>query len=76
MHYRAWRASRSREVARLSRIRGISEELSFDVRMRRLRKSRRRLVYQRLTDNALWIVIFGALGVVVATELIAAVARA
>ena len=76
MHYRAWRASRTKEVVRLNRIRGISAELSFDARMRRVRKSRRRLVYQRLTDNALWIAIFGALGIVVATELIAAVGRA
>jgi len=76
MHYRTWRASRTREVARLSRIRGISDELSFDARMRRMRKSRQRLVFQRITDNALWIAIMAALGVVVATELIAAVGRA
>jgi len=76
MFYRAWRTNRTREVARLSRIRGISDELSFDARMRRMRKSRQRLVFQRITDNALWIAIMAALGVVVATELIAAVGRA
>ena len=57
-------------------MRGVSGELSFDARMRRVRKSRRRLVYQRLTDNALWIAIVAGLGVVVATELLAAVGRA
>jgi hypothetical protein len=57
-------------------VRGTLHELPFDARMRMLRRSRRRLTVQRLTDNALWIALLLALGVVVATELIAAVGRA
>jgi len=44
--------------------------------MRMLRRSRRRLTVQRLTDNVLWVVIVLALAAVVATELVAAVGRA
>jgi hypothetical protein len=44
--------------------------------MRILRRSRRRLTVQRLTDNALWIGLLLTLGAVVATELFAAVGRA
>lgn len=60
----------------MSRVRGTSGTLSFDDRLRRLRRSRRRLVFQRLTDNALWIAIVAGLGIVVATQLLAAVGRA
>ena len=60
----------------MSRVRGISEELSFDARVRRARRSRRRLLYQRVADNAIWVVIVFALSVVVATQLLAAVGRA
>jgi hypothetical protein len=60
----------------MNRMRGMFNELSFDARMRRLRRSRRRLTYQRLTDNALWIAIVAGLGIVIATELIAAIGRA
>jgi hypothetical protein len=57
-------------------VHGTLHELPFDARMRLMRKSRRRLAVQRITDNVLWIVIVLALGVVVATELVAAVSRA
>jgi len=68
---------RNREAARMNRVvRGTLQELPFDARMRILRRSRRRLTVQRLTDNVLWIVIVLALGAVVATELVAAVGRA
>jgi len=68
---------RNKEAARMNRVvRGTLHELPFDARMRMLRRSRRRLTVQRLTDNALWIALLLALGVVVATELIAAVGRA
>jgi hypothetical protein len=60
----------------MNRVLGTLQELPFDARMRMLRKSRRRMAVQRLTDNVLWIAIVLALGVVVATELIAAVGRA
>ena len=60
----------------MSRVRGITEDLSFDARVRRARRSRRRLLYQRLADNAIWIVIVFALSVVLATQLLAAVGRA
>ena len=67
---------RNREAARMNRVQGTLHELPFDARMRILRRSRRRLTVQRLTDNVLWIVIVLALGAVVATELVAAVGRA
>jgi hypothetical protein len=68
---------RNREAARMNRVvRGTLQELPFDVRMRILRRSRRRLTVQRLTDNALWIGLLLTLGAVVATELFAAVGRA
>lgn len=75
MHYRKWSEARSREVARMNRVRSVGE-LSFEDRMRRVRRSRRRVVYRRLTDNALWIALVAALGIVVATQLLAAVGRA
>jgi hypothetical protein len=71
----AW--NRNREATRMNRVvHGTLHELPFEARMRLLRKSRRRLTLQRLTDNALWLVVLLVLGVVVATELFAAVSRA
>ena len=57
-------------------VTGTLHALPFEARMRMLRRSRRRLTVQRLTDNVIWIVIVVAFGVVVATEFIAAVGRA
>jgi hypothetical protein len=67
---------RNREASRMNRVQGTLHELPFDARMRMLRRSRRRLTVQRLTDNALWIGLLLTLGAVVATELYAAVGRA
>lgn len=59
----------------MNRIRGGAGELSLDDRIRRMRRARRRLAYQRLTGDALWIGIIAVLGVAVVTELLAAVGR-
>jgi hypothetical protein len=68
---------RNKEAARMNRVvRGTLHELPFEARMRMLRRSRRRLTVQRLTDNVIWVVVVLALGAVVATELVAAVGRA
>lgn len=60
------------------RVHGTAEHLgalSFDKRLRLLRRSRRRMTVHKLTDNLLWVAIFAALFAVVATELVVAVAR-
>jgi len=51
-------------------------DLPFEVRLRRLRRARRRLNLLRMTDNVLWLGLFAALGAVIATELIIALAKA
>lgn len=53
-----------------------SVELPFAVRLQMLRRSRRRMTFHRLTDNALWVAFLAAMGIFVATGLIAAIGRA
>lgn len=55
---------------------GRAPELPYAVRLRMLRRARRRMTINRLTDNALWIALIAAAGIIVATELIVAISRA
>jgi hypothetical protein len=70
------RAIRYLGAKRMHHLHGSLEDLPFDKRLKRLRRSRRRMLMQRLTDNVLWLVLFAALGAVVATELVVALAKA
>jgi len=60
----------------MSRLPQSLQELPLDIRLYRLRKSRRKLAVQRFTQNVLWVVIVAALGIFIATELMAAIGRA
>jgi hypothetical protein len=76
MRLKSSRVIRYREAARMSRLPQSLQELPLDIRLYRLRKSRRKLAVQRFTQNVLWVVIVAALGIFIATELMAAIGRA
>jgi hypothetical protein len=70
------RALGYREVSRVNRARGQLHELPFDVRLRMLRRSRLRQTAQRLKGEVLWVAVFAAVAIIVATQLIVALVRA
>jgi hypothetical protein len=51
-------------------------ELSFEVRLRMLRRKRRAGTFHRLASDALWVVLLAAAAVLVVTELVGAIGRA
>jgi len=76
MSLRGKRALRYWEGTSLDRSHGRPGDLPLDVRLRRIRRARRRLSLVRATDNVLWLGVFAALGIVIATELVVALAKA
>lgn len=76
MSLRGRRALRYRDRTWLDRSQGRLGDLPFEVRLRMLRRARRRLNFLRLTDNMLWLGVFAALGILIATELFVALAKA
>lgn len=76
MSLRGRRALRYWEGTWLDRSQGRPRDLPFDVRLRMLRRARRRLNFLRVTDNVLWLGVFAALAIVIATELFVALAKA
>jgi hypothetical protein len=76
MSLRGRRALRYWEGSSWDRSRGRLGDLPFDVRLRMIRRARRRLNLLRATDNVLWLGVFAALGIVIATELFVALAKA
>lgn len=75
MSLRGMRAIRYLGAKRMHRRAEHLTALSFDKRLRLLRRSRRRMTVQKFADNVLWVVLFAGLVTVVATELAVALAR-
>jgi hypothetical protein len=51
-------------------------ELSFEVRLRMLRRKRRAGAFHRLASDALWLVVLAGAALLVVTELVGAIGRA